>query len=54
MKEGDGVVILHDHQLNPKQEEEARESVGEPLYFSTMLSERDLEAVEPAESERAG
>ena len=41
LKEGDGVVILHDHQLNPKQEEEARESVGEPLYFSTMLSERD-------------
>lgn len=40
LKEGDGVVILHDHQLNPKQEE-ARESVGEPLYFSTMLSERD-------------
>lgn len=41
LKEGDGVVILHDHQLNSKQEEEARESVGEPLYFSTMLSERD-------------
>lgn len=41
LKEGDGVVILHDHQLNPKQEEEARESVGEPLYFSMMLSERD-------------
>lgn len=41
LKEGDGVVILHDHQLNPKQEEEARESVGEPLYFSTMLLERD-------------
>ena len=41
LKKGDGVVILHDHQLNPKQEEEARESVGEPLYFSTMLSERD-------------
>lgn len=41
LKEGDGVVILHDHQLNAKQEEEARESVGEPLYFSTMLSERD-------------
>lgn len=41
LKEGDGVVILHDHQLNPQQEEEARESVGEPLYFSTMLSERD-------------
>lgn len=41
LKEGDGVVILHDHQLNPKQEEEARESVGESLYFSTMLSERD-------------
>lgn len=41
LKEGDGVVILHDHQLNPKQEEEARESVREPLYFSTMLSERD-------------
>lgn len=41
LKEGDGVVILHDHQLNPKQEEEARESVGEPLYFSTMLSEWD-------------
>ena len=41
LKEGDGVVILHDRQLNPKQEEEARESVGEPLYFSTMLSERD-------------
>lgn len=59
LKEGDGVVILHDHQLNPKQEE-ARESVGEPLYFSTMLSERDwrqrnqLSPKERDEQEKAG
>ena len=41
MKKGNGVLVLHDHRLTPKQEEEARESVGEPLYFLTMLSEND-------------
>ncbi|MFR4145226.1 MAG: hypothetical protein ACLT1J_02090 [Mediterraneibacter gnavus] len=55
LKEGDGVVILHDHQLNPKQEEEARESVGEPtVFFDDVCQRRDWRAVGPAESERAG
>lgn len=38
LKNGTGVMILHDHQLSPRQEELARESIGEPVYFTTMLS----------------
>lgn len=38
---GTGVMILHDHMLSPKQEGQARESVGEPVYFITMRSKED-------------
>lgn len=39
---GDGVMILHDHQLTPNQEKQAKESVGEPVYFTTMRSKEDF------------
>lgn len=38
LKNGTGVMILHDHQLSPKQEELAKESIGEPIFFTKMLS----------------
>lgn len=41
LKNGTGVMILHDHQLSPRQEELAKESIGEPVYFTTMLSKEN-------------
>lgn len=41
LENGTGVMILHDHQLSPKQERLAKDSVGEPLYFTTMRSKKD-------------
>lgn len=41
LENGTGVLILHDHVLSQKQEKLARESVGEPIYFKTMLSRKD-------------
>lgn len=38
---GSGVLILHDHVLSRAQEKLARESVGEPIYFETMLSREE-------------
>ena len=38
---GTGVLILHDHVLSPTQEKLAQESVGEPVYFKTMLSREE-------------
>ena len=38
---GTGVLILHDHVLSPAQEKLAQESVGEPVYFKTMLSREE-------------
>ena len=38
---GTGVLILHDHALSPAQEKLAQESVGEPVYFKTMLSREE-------------
>lgn len=38
LKNGNGVAILHDHQLSPGQEELAEKSIGEPVYFTTMRS----------------
>lgn len=38
LENGNGVVILHDHQLSPGQEELAKKSIGEPVYFTTMRS----------------
>lgn len=40
VKEGTGVLILHDHVLSRQQEEMTKESVGEPMYFLT-LPEKD-------------
>lgn len=42
LKNGTGAVILHDHQLSPKQEQMAKDSVGGPLYFTTMRSKEEL------------
>lgn len=41
LEDGTGVMILHDHQLSPKQEKMAEKSVGEPMYFTTMRSKAD-------------
>ena len=41
LKNGTGVVILHDHQLSPKQEKMAEKSIGEPVFFTTLLSKED-------------
>lgn len=41
LADGTGVMILHDHRLTPKQEKQALESVGEPVYFTTMQSKED-------------
>lgn len=41
LEEGTGVMILHDHQLSPTQERQAEKSVGEPLYFTTLLKRED-------------
>jgi putative ABC transport system permease protein len=37
LENGTGVLLLHDHVLSPAQEKLAQESVGEPVYFKTML-----------------
>lgn len=42
LKNGTGVVILHDHQLSPDQEQAAEKSVGGPVYFTTMWSKEDF------------
>ncbi|MDD3219339.1 MAG: ABC transporter permease [Lachnospiraceae bacterium] len=41
LDDGNGVMILHDHMLSPTQEQQAEESVGEPLYFTSLLSKED-------------
>ncbi|GEM_PF-237709 len=41
VKDGAGVLILHDHMLSPAQEELAKDSVGEPVYFTGLLSKED-------------
>lgn len=43
LEEGTGAVILHDHKLSKKQEKQAEESVGEPLYFTAMWSKEERE-----------
>ena len=42
LKNGTGVMILHDHQLSPKQEELAKESIGEPIFLTKMMSKEAL------------
>lgn len=51
LTEGTGVMILHDHMLSPKQEGQARESVGEPVYFTTLLSREHFIRWESASDE---
>lgn len=41
LEEGNGVLIIHDHMLNPEQQKLAEEAVGEPVYFKTMISKED-------------
>ena len=41
LENGIGVAILHDHALTPKQERLAKESVGEPLYFTALWSKEE-------------
>lgn len=41
LEEGTGVIIVHDHKLSPKQEEAAKRSVGEPVYFTAMRSKEE-------------
>lgn len=36
LKNGSGVLILHDHKISPVGEKEAGESIGEPVYFKSM------------------
>lgn len=43
VENGTGVLILHDHILSREQEKTAEESVGEPVYFTSLLSKEDLE-----------
>lgn len=43
LEEGKGAIILHDHRLSKEQEELAKESVGEPLYFTAMWSKEERE-----------
>lgn len=41
LEQGRGVMILHDHQLTPAQEKLAQESVGEPVFFTSLLSKEE-------------
>ena len=41
LENGTGVLLLHDHALSAAQEKLAEESVGEPVYFKTMMSRED-------------
>lgn len=38
---GTGVLLLHDHVLSQDQEKLTGKSVGEPVYFKTLLSRKD-------------
>ncbi len=40
-KNGNGVLILHDHALSLEQEEMAQQSIGEPVYFTTLPSREE-------------
>lgn len=60
LENGTGVLLLHDHVLSAAQEELAEESVGEPVYFKTMMSREDrilwnnMTAQERIEHEESG
>lgn len=38
LENGTGVLIIHDHMLSKIQEDQAKESVGEPIYFKKLLA----------------
>ncbi len=42
LENGTGVMVLHDHMLTPAQEEMAKESVGEPLYFTCFRTREEI------------
>ncbi len=44
LEDGTGVMILHDHSLSPRQEQDAKESVGEPMYFTALRTREEWEA----------
>ena len=60
LENGTGVLILHDHALSAAQEKLVGESIGEPVYFKTMLSREDrirwnnMTTQEQTEQEEAG
>ena len=60
LENGTGVLLLHDHALSAAQEKLAGESIGEPVYFKTMISREDrirwnnMTAQERTEQEEAG
>lgn len=60
LENGTGVLILHDHALSAAQEKLVKESIGEPVYFKTMISREDrirwnnMTAQEQTEQEEAG
>ena len=60
LENGTGVLILHDHALSAAQEKLAGESIGEPVYFKTMISREDrirwnnMTAQKQTEQEEAG
>lgn len=40
VRNGTGVLLLHDHQFSPEQEEELGDSLGEPVQFQTMAEKK--------------
>lgn len=44
LENGTGVLIIHDHILSKVQEAQAKESVGEPIYFKKLLKKDTLNA----------
>ncbi|MDD3402079.1 MAG: ABC transporter permease [Hespellia sp.] len=51
LENGTGVMLLHDHQLSPQQERQAEESVGESVYFTSLLP-REAEMMWNADEEK--
>lgn len=41
LENGTGVLILHDHVLSREQEKMAEDSVGEPVYFTSLVSREE-------------
>lgn len=42
LENGTGVLIIHDHMLTPEQQKMTEDTVGEPIYFKTLLSKKDV------------